>query len=335
MKDDFGRTIDYMRISLTDRCNMRCVYCMPASGVKKIPHDDILTYDEIIRLVRIASEHGVRRVRLTGGEPLVRLHVDDLVRGIASVDGIEDISLTTNGMLLPRHGKALREAGLTRVNISLDTLDPDKFHQVTRVGQLQDTLDGIKAAIDEGFNPVKINAVAVRSLHQDFYRFARLSVDRPLHVRFIEYMPVGNSVGLDGAGWGPDDVVSCDEIRSTINTRARALEQPELIPAEDTPDGGGPARYWTFPGAKGTVGFISPLSNHFCGQCNRIRLSADGKLRPCLFSDKHFDVRDVLRYGTDQDVERVLWHVLDTKPLSHGEDLQARATVTNMNEIGG
>lgn len=335
MKDDFGRTIDYMRISLTDRCNMRCVYCMPASGIKKMPHDDILTYDEIARLVHIAAAHGVHRIRLTGGEPLVRLHVDDLVAQIAAIDGIDDISLTTNGMLLPRYGKDLRRAGLTRVNISLDTLDSDVFHQVTRVGHLEDTLAGIKAAIDLGFHPIKINAVAVRSLHQNFYQFARLSVDQPLHIRFIEYMPVGNSVGIQGRGWGPEDVVSCAEIRDRINEEAHAQGQPELVPATSTPDGGGPARYWTFPGARGTVGFISPLSHHFCGTCNRIRLSADGKIRPCLFSDQWFDVRTVLRGGSDTDVENVLRRVLDAKPLSHDDHLHANATYTNMNEIGG
>lgn len=335
MKDDYGRTIDYMRISLTDRCNMRCVYCMPASGVKKMAHEDILTYDEIARLVRIAAADGVHRIRLTGGEPLVRLHVDDLVRELAQIDGIDDISMTTNGMLLPRCGHALRQAGLTRVNISLDTLDPEKFHEVTRLGHLQDTLDGIQAALDEGFEPIKINAVAVRSLHQDYYQFARLSVDKPLHVRFIEYMPVGNSVGLGGAGWGLDDVISCEEIRQTINDRADELGMPRLVPAEKSPDGGGPARYWTFPGAQGTVGFISPLSNHFCGSCNRLRLSADGKIRPCLFSDVRFDVREALRYGSDEDVENVLRQTLNAKPLSHNENLQANATVTNMNEIGG
>ena len=212
MKDSHGRTIDYLRISLTDRCNFRCIYCMPEDGVQSLAHEDILRIEEIEQAVRVAAGMGIRSIRLTGGEPLVRLGVVDLVRAIAHTPGIENVSMTTNGVLLPKMADDLKQAGLSRVNISLDTLDPAQFKQITRRGELQQTLDGIEAALEAGFNPVKINAVAVRSLDQDYLAFAKLSLDRPLHVRFIEYMPVGESSGSHGCGWGKDDVVPSEEL---------------------------------------------------------------------------------------------------------------------------
>ena len=221
MKDGLGRTIEYLRISLTDRCNFRCIYCMPEEGVCSLPHDEILRIEEMAHVVRIAADLGIKSVRLTGGEPLVRKGVVDLVREIANTPGIENVSMTTNGVLLPKMADDLKRAGLSRVNISLDTLDPDQFKYITRRGELHQTLDGIKAALEAGFDPVKINAVTVRSLNQDYLAFARLSVDRPLHVRFIEYMPVGESSGSDGCGWGPEDVVPNEEVIETINAQAR------------------------------------------------------------------------------------------------------------------
>ena len=270
------------------------------------PHEEILRIEEIVQAVRVAAGMGIRSIRLTGGEPLVRLGVVDLVRDIANVPGIENISMTTNGVLLPRMADDLKAAGLSRVNISLDTLDPDQFRQITRRGELQQTLDGIDAALEAGFNPVKINAVAVRSLHQDYLKFAELSIDRPLHVRFIEYMPVGESSGTDGCGWGKQDVVSCEELFDTINEQARAQGLPAAggMPVRTGRSGWGPARYFMFPGAQGTVGFISPLSRHFCGECNRLRLTADGKLRPCLFSDDEYDLRAALREGDEEAATR-------------------------------
>lgn len=337
MKDAHGRTIDYLRISLTDRCNLRCVYCMPADGIVQVSHDDVLRYDEIVRLVRVAARMGVRRVRLTGGEPLVRKGVVDLVRAVSQVPGIEDVSLTTNGIALARMAPALREAGLHRVNVSLDTLDTDDYRAITRGGDVRKVLEGIDAALAVGFNPVKVNAVAVRSLRQDYFRFARLSVDKPLHVRFIEYMPIGDSAGCGGAGWGPEDVIPCDEIRQIINDRCAAEGLEPLVPVDDSrkPTGGGPARYYQFPDALGTVGFISPLSRHFCGDCNRLRITSTGGLRPCLFSDNELDLRSVLRNGSDEDVRTVLSRALHTKPEEHEETVHANETVTNMNAIGG
>ncbi len=338
MLDGHGRTIDYLRISLTDRCNYRCIYCMPEQGVQSLHHEDILRIEEIAQVVRALSELGIRSVRLTGGEPLVRRGVVDLIRDIRETPGIENISLTTNGVLLPRMADDLREAGLSRVNISLDTLDAGQFAAITRRGQLQEALDGIDAALTAGFDPVKINAVAVRQLHQDYLAFAKLSIDRPLHVRFIEYMPVGESSGSDGCGWGPDDVISCEELFNLINEGARAEGLPELVAAgQNKPLGWGPAKYFAFPGTKGTVGFISPMSRHFCGDCNRMRLTADGKLRPCLFSDREYDVRGILRSGKpqaqiDQDLRAVFATALGAKPDDHDD---ITGTERRMSQIGG
>ena len=337
MKDIHGRTIDYLRISLTDRCNFRCIYCMPEEGVCQLSHDDILRIEEIARVVRVAAGLGVRSVRLTGGEPLVRKGVADLVREIARTPGIENVSMTTNGVLLPKMADELKRAGLSRVNISLDTLDPVQFKQITRRGELRQTLDGIEAALAAGFDPVKVNAVVVRSLDQDCLAFARMSVDRPLHVRFIEYMPVGESSGGCGCGWGSEDVVPSEELFEAINERARAEGMDGLVPAgDDRPLGWGPARYFEFPGAQGTVGFISPLSRHFCGECNRVRLTADGKLRPCLFSDDEYDVRAALRgqVGADVDgaVRAVFAAVLGAKPDEHHDKV---GTERGMSQIGG
>lgn len=333
MKDGLGRTIDYLRISLTDRCNFRCIYCMPEDGVKLMSHEEILRVEEIAHVVRIAADLGIRSVRLTGGEPLVRLGVVDLVRDIASIPGIENVSMTTNGVLLPKMAGDLKRAGLSRVNISLDTLDPEQFKYITRRGELQQTLDGIDAALEVGFDPVKINAVTVRSLNQDYLAFARLSVDRPLHVRFIEYMPVGESSGSHGCGWGPEDVVPNEEVLEAINAAARAKGLPELVPAgDDRPLGWGPASYWEFPGAQGTVGFISAMSNHFCSRCNRVRLTADGKLRPCLFSDMEFDIREPLRADDEDGVRAVFAKTLRVKPDEHHNKV---GTERGMSQIGG
>lgn len=333
MKDIHGRTIDYLRISLTDRCNFRCIYCMREEGVCQLSHDDILRIEEIARVVRVAAGLGVRSVRLTGGEPLVRKGVADLVREIARTPGIENVSMTTNGVLLPKMADELKRAGLSRVNISLDTLDPAQFKQITRRGELQQTLDGIEAALEAGFNPVKINAVAVRSLDQDYLAFAKLSLDRPLHVRFIEYMPVGESSGSHGCGWGKDDVVPSEELFGIINERARAAGMDELVAAgDDRPLGWGPARYFQFPNAQGTVGFISPLSRHFCSECNRLRLTADGKLRPCLFSDDEYDLRTALRSGDEQAARTVFAQALGAKPDEHHDKV---GTERGMSQIGG
>ncbi|WP_139653628.1 GTP 3',8-cyclase MoaA [Raoultibacter phocaeensis] len=333
MKDSHGRTIDYLRISLTDRCNLRCIYCMPDEGVDQMSHEDILRIEEIEQAVRVAAQMGITRVRLTGGEPLVRKGVVDLIRSIKNTPGIEHIAMTTNGVLLPRMAEELKDAGLSRVNISLDTLDPDQFAMITRRGRLEDTLAGIEAALEVGFDPVKINAVTVRSLNQDYLAFAKLSIDRPLHVRFIEYMPVGESSGATGCGWGKEDVVPSEELIEIIDARAQAEGMGPLVAAGGTrPEGWGPARYYAFADALGTVGFISPLSRHFCSECNRLRLTADGKLRPCLFSDVEFDLREALRENDEAAAKAVFAEALGAKPDDHHDKV---GTERGMSQIGG
>ena len=234
MKDGHGRVIDYLRISLTDRCNFRCVYCMPEEGVQQLSHFDILRIEEVEQAVRVATTIGIKSVRLTGGEPTVRKGLVDLVRNIAAMPEIENVSMTTNGVLLPRMAADLKAAGLSRVNLSLDTLDAEKFHKITRCGSLDDALRGIDAALESGFNPVKINAVALRSLADGFLDFAKLSIDRPLHVRFIEHMPIGDVSEVDGISWGKDGVISCEEVFNIINEGAlRAVREGRKRATQD------------------------------------------------------------------------------------------------------
>lgn len=342
--DAFGRRIDYLRISVTDRCNLRCVYCMPEAGVPWRDQSEVLTFEEIERFAAAAVEEGISKIRLTGGEPLVRAGIVDHVRRLRSITGIEAIAITTNGILLPRYAKQLVDAGLNRVNISLDTFDPDVYSAITRGGKLEDALAGIDAAFAAGMHPVKINVVVVRRLEQDLLSFARLTFDRPVHVRFIEYMPVGGenepSVGGacssdTGAGdWTIADHVPSDEILAGLSADAVAagLGELERVSRDEAPGGWGPATYYRFPGAQGTIGIISPLSHHFCGECNRLRLTADGKLRTCLFSDDELDVRGVLREGTDADVRELIRTALAAKPESHNMRV---GTLRRMSQIGG
>ncbi len=334
MRDSLGRDLNYLRVSLTDRCNLRCIYCMPPEGIEQLSHVDVLRNEEFLDVIRVAADLGFSHIRLTGGEPLVRKGIVELVRNIKALPGIDNVSLTTNGILLPKLAEPLREAGLDRINLSLDTLDADQYRFITRCGSLDACLAGLEAALQAGFEPIKINAVAVRRLNQDFFAFARMSVDRPLHMRFIEYMPVGHSGGVDGSGWGPEDVITCEEIRQCINAAAREAGVPELepLPKEKQPLGFGPAAYWKFPGAKGTVGFISPLSNHFCSSCNRLRLTADGKLRPCLFSDREYDVRDAVRAGSDAGIREAFFQAVGNKPAEHHDE---QGTDRRMSQIGG
>jgi cyclic pyranopterin phosphate synthase len=331
-RDALGRTIDYLRISVTERCNFRCVYCMPEEGLPPRSHDEMLSYDDIERLVRVATGFGIRHVRLTGGEPLARRNIEELVERLVALPGIDGVALTTNGALLPAKAAALKAAGLSRVNISLDTLDAEKFAQVTRRGKLEDTLAGIDAALAYGFDPVKVNCVAVKSLDQDFVAFAKLTLDRPLHVRFIEFMPIGDT-GCGGTNWTSEDIIPSIQLMDLINHELEAEGLPALVNARDnSPVTWGPATSFRIPGAKGTVGFITPMSNHFCGACNRVRVTADGKLRPCLFSDREYDALATLRSGSDQDVARILQTAIRTKPADH---VGITGTGRGMSQIGG
>lgn len=322
---------------------------MPAEGVAPRDHGELLSAEEIARFVRLVAGEGITRVRLTGGEPLVSHRIIPLIEEIRAIPQIEDISLTTNGALLPRLAPRLKDAGLDRVNISLDTLDPVQFGKITRLGRLEQTLAGIDAALAYGFSPVKVNCVVVRRLDQDVFNIARLSVDRPVHVRFIEYMPIGSdeergfravdaAEASDGAlrpeQWDASDTVPSAELREAIDRTGRAEGLGALEPVDDLhlPDGAGPARYWRFPGAAGTVGFISAMSNHFCSSCNRMRLTADGAIRPCLFSDAEYRVRDALRAGDDRRVVEIFHDAVAHKPQEHEV---ISGTERFMSQIGG
>lgn len=344
--DGFGRDINYLRIAVTDKCNFRCIYCMPVDGVAPRAHDELLSAEEIARFVRLVAGEGIRRVRLTGGEPLVSRRIIPLIRDIRAIPQIEDISLTTNGALLPKRAPQLKDAGLDRVNISLDTLDPTLFGKITRLGRLEQTMAGIDAALVWGFEPVKVNCVVVRRLNQDVAALARLTLDRPIHLRFIEYMPIGDehtsshctvdphAPALNPELWDASDTVPSDELRARINAGVAATGLGELEPLDisGAPAGAGPARYWHFPGAAGTVGFISAMSNHFCANCNRLRLTADGNVRPCLFSDAEYSVREALRRGDDMQVLSIWRDAVAHKPQEHAI---IEGTQRFMSQIGG
>jgi len=325
-EDGFCRPITYLRISVTDRCNLRCIYCMPPEGVPTIPHERILRYEEIVRVAEAAIDLGMSKVRLTGGEPLVRADLPRLVEMLAALPGLEDLSMTTNGTLLSRFAGELRRAGLHRVNVSLDTLDPEKYRRITRRGELSHVLEGIEAARRVGLSPIKINAVILRGVNDDeILRFARLTLEEDWNIRFIEVMPFEHEV-LD---W-QKTYVSTAEMRERIES---ALG--ELVPVDGI-RGSGPSRYYRLSGAKGTLGFISPVSEHFCAQCNRMRLTADGHLRPCLLSNLEFDLRPALRQGASrEELKDLLIRAIRAKPKEH--HLSAGYTLHDrpMSQIGG
>jgi cyclic pyranopterin phosphate synthase len=325
-QDDFGRPINYLRVSVTDRCNLRCVYCMPAEGVEQCSHHEILRYEEMALIIRAAAGLGISQVRLTGGEPLVRRGLPEFVRTIAAIPGIQDIAMTTNGVLLAAHARSLADAGLHRINVSLDTLRPDRFARITRLGRIEDVWAGIEAAQAAGLAPIKLNMVVVRSLNDDEVAgFARRTLTAGWHVRFIELMPIGTS-----AGWAGDGAVPIAEIRDRIER-----EVAPLAPVEGPP-GNGPARYFRFPAAQGTVGFIGALSEHFCAACNRLRLTADGRLRPCLMDAREIDLRSALRTGAGVEALReILEQAIRVKPRGHRLGQAESPRDRTMAQIGG
>ena len=327
--DAYNRPISYLRISVTDRCNLRCIYCMPLEGVPWHSHEEILRYAEIEIIVRTAAELGINKIRLTGGEPLVRRGIVDLVRALARIPGIDDLAMTTNGTLLARYAEDLAGAGLRRVNVSLDTLRPERFHSITRLGRLEDVLNGMEAAQQAGLEPVKINTVVMRRMNDDeVVDFARQTMESGWNVRFIEPMPVGNGVLAEGEWW--KRVVTGKEIRWQIEAALGPLEPAKMRA------GNGPARYYRLPGADGTLGFITPISEHFCHRCNRLRLTADGQLRPCLLSDYEIDLRTPLRQGADvAHIKELLLQGIASKPQQHHLDEQERPENRGMSEIGG
>jgi cyclic pyranopterin phosphate synthase len=305
MRDGFGRRIEYLRISVTDKCNLRCVYCMPEAGLPWLPRAELLRYEEIEEIVTVMAGMGLRRIRITGGEPLVRRDIAVLVQGVAAIPGIEDIALSTNAVLLPLVADELHAAGVTRINVSLDSLRPDRIDAIARrPGSHRQILDGLAAAERVGFHPIKINTVIMRGRNDDEIEdFARATLDRPWHVRFIEVMPVGENLS-----------VSADEYVPALEMLGRLRAIGSLEPVAG-PAGNGPATYFTFPGAAGTVGVITPMSHNYCDRCNRMRLTADGKLRPCLFGDIETNLRDPLRRG--EPLAPLVEHTLRIKPERH------------------
>lgn len=326
--DAYERKIDYLRISVTDRCNLRCVYCMPPEGIDLAESKNILRYEEFLRLIRIAAGHGVTKVRVTGGEPLVRKGIVDFLKSVSSIPGIEDLSITTNGVLLKEYAQSLKDAGLKRVNVSLDSLKRERFLQMTRGDNIRQVLDGLDEALRVGLVPVKINMVVIKGFNDDeIVDFALLSKTKPYHVRYIEYMPFNTQ-----EGWQRDKCISAKQIRETIEQATGPL-----IPVADTKGNAGPAKRFKFKDAPGEVGFISPVSEHFCGSCNRLRITSDGKLRTCLFSDNEVDLRTALRDGSaDEAVENILFRAVKEKPQGHtiNENIFKKCSRT-MSLIGG
>ena len=325
LQDGYNRSVSYVRISVTDRCNLRCRYC---SAPTFAPHSraQILSYEEILRLVNVLVGLEVDKVRLTGGEPLVRRHLDSLISRLNDIDGINDISLTTNGVLLEKLAVPLWAAGLRRVNISLDTLDPVRFKEITGRDYFDRVKAGIEAALAIGFSPVKINVVVMRGVNDDeLVNFAQLTRKYPLHVRFIEYMPIGS-----GSVWNPADMVSGARILEKIATEIADLE-PVIAKL------GGPARLYRLPGAPGKIGVITAMSSHFCDSCNRIRVTSDGRLRACLLSDAEFDLREVLRRGEDPaKIIEVVRAAVAAKSAEHGLSCNAKRKCARvMSTIGG
>lgn len=323
LRDSFGRSIEYLRISVTDRCNFRCLYCMPAAGLEWLPKSDILSYEEITQVVRELAPLGLRRLRITGGEPTVRPQLELLIGMLRSIPGIEDISLSTNGVRLPELARSFRQAGLDRVNMSADSLRPDRIRGISRRTTYFDPIAAAMAAANAGLSPIKINVVVMRGINDDeLCDFARLSIEHEWHVRFIELMPVGEMRELT---W--DYVVPSDEV-------LRRLEEiAQLEPVAGPARGNGPARYFRFDRARGTIGVITPMSHTYCGSCNRVRLTADGRLRTCLFGDDEVDLRSPLREGLP--LAPFFRRALSSKPKEHHLLQMQVGGLRALSQVGG
>lgn len=326
MNPPAGQAVDYLRLSVTDRCNYRCVYCMPPEGVQFRPHYEMLSYEEMLFFIRAAIKVGITKVRLTGGEPLVRKGLTEFVGMIRALPEIADISLTTNAVLLPKYAQGLKDQGLDRVNISIDSLDPERYKALTRGGSLHEALNGVEAAFEADLQPVKLNAVMMPELLDELPEFVALTKDRPLHVRFIEWMPVG--------GCGPrtsNENLSQDQMKARLE-QLGAEGLGEFAPV-DSPTGWGPARYYRFAGYQGTLGFIGSVSDHFCKECNRLRLTADGHLKNCLFSSDEVDAASAIRSRDEDGVLEAIRHSLDHKTFD--KNLLPGRTRRSMSQVGG
>ena len=327
MIDGYNREISYLRVSVTDRCNLRCRYCMPKEGLSRTGHDDILRYEEILRIIGVAVKMGVAKVRITGGEPLVRRGVVDFIARLKDIEGLRDISLTTNGILLGNFAAGLFTAGVKRINVSLDSLNPERYARITRGGSLNDVLLGIDEVYRIGFSPIKINVVVINGVNDDeVLDFARLTLDKPYQVRFIELMPFGS--GNNGR------YLSNEVVMERIGG-VYPLEAP-VRTGEGTE---GPARVYRIAGGRGEIGFISPLSHSFCSSCNRLRLTADGSLRACLLMDEEIDLKAPLRAGcSDEEIERLIGGAVRRKSAQHEtacSDNNLRKCAKQMSSIGG
>ncbi len=321
--DQFGRGIEYLRISVTDRCNFRCVYCMPADGLPWLPKAEILTYEEIAEIVRQLAPHGLTRLRITGGEPTIRPNLERLITMLRAVPGIADIALSTNGAKLPELATTLKSAGLDRVNMSADSLRPDRIAAISRRNIAFDPIAAAMAAERAGLGPVKINVVVMRGINDDELEdFARLTLEHPWHVRFIELMPVGEMRDLT---W--EHVVPSDEILARLSAIA------PLVPGGGPARGNGPAAYSHFDGAPGSVGVITPMTHTYCGSCNRVRLTADGRLRTCLYGDHEVNLRDPLRAGVD--LLPLYAQALAEKPKEHDLLQMKVGGLRALSQVGG
>jgi len=327
-KDQFGREIDYLRISLIDHCNLRCIYCMPLSGLQFVPPPELLTAAEIETVGRAAIEAGFRRVRLTGGEPTLRADLVEIVARLAAITGMRDVAMTTNGLLLPKLASALRDAGLRRVNIHIDTLNPERVRQIMRWNDLARVWEGIRAAEDAGLTPIKLNTVVVRGHNdEDVVEIAALTRDRDWHVRFIELMPLGVD---EAAATARDKYVSNRATRERIENALGPLEPlPSQNPADES-------KNFRLAEARGVVGFISPVSEPYCGSCNRMRLTADGRFHLCLLRDDELDVKHALRSGGGiPEVREILLRAVNAKPVGHSLGRGRSTERRDMYQLGG
>ncbi|MDD2585659.1 MAG: GTP 3',8-cyclase MoaA [Syntrophomonadaceae bacterium] len=326
MLDGYGRNINYLRVSVTDRCNLRCRYCMPEEGISHLGHSSILSLEDIARLIKISTDVGVNKIRLTGGEPLVRKNLSQLIDYIAAIPRIDDIAITTNGILFADMATEFKKAGLQRINFSLDSLVDEKFKYITRRGDLQQVRKAIFKALELDMHPIKINVVVINGFNDnEILDFVELAYNYPFHIRFIEFMPIG-----DLFYWKKERMLSCDVIKSRVE------QKYELITAR-TIKGNGPAKYYSINGGQGTVGFISPMSNHFCGECNRIRMTADGRLRACLYEKTETDLGAALYSGaSDEELRQLFINVINRKPARHHmDDGWGVGNQRKMYQIGG
>ncbi|WP_029520944.1 GTP 3',8-cyclase MoaA [Persephonella sp. IF05-L8] len=319
--------ITYLRVSVTDKCNLKCFYCRPDNS-EFVPHEEILRYEEIARLVKAMTKYGLKKVRITGGEPLVRPQLEELVRMLREIPEIKDISLTTNGITLAKHAEELRKAGLDRLNISIDSLKPDLFYQITK-GRLEDVLEGIRVSKELGYNPIKVNAVIVKGLNEDeALDFVEFGAEYGVEVRFIEMMPIGGEL----INWSEEKVKPLDEIKQKIEEK-----YGKLIPAISI--GSGAARVYKVPKLNTKVGFITPISNPFCDGCSKLRLTAEGHIKLCLRTDEEIDAKPVIRNGTDEELDRFIKKVIVEKELSNQKILKSGYAFSDcrriMTSIGG